>query len=132
MNRVIKFRAWIIKQKRMVYEDFAVNAVDGKMFGYLKSSISKEFRVFSVEYDIWKDNPPVIQQFTGICDKNGKEIFEGDILKYTNYSSKNYGHESIFEVKWSGTGFNCISLINENHSEVIGNIFENPELLNSL
>jgi uncharacterized phage protein (TIGR01671 family) len=75
-----------------------------------------------------------IMQFTGLKDKNGKEIFEGDILK-TWYSRDMSGLDIIkliIEVEYeinekSGTsGFEIPFL---DHCEIIGNIFENPELI---
>ncbi len=69
----------------------------------------------------------VFQQFTGLLDKNKKKIFEGDIIKLPFYES---GQEVIFE-----NGYFCLEEsgdflfeINEK-SKIIGNIFENPELL---
>lgn len=80
-----------------------------------------------------------IGQFTGLCDKNGKEIYEGDILRLANSPS------SICEVRWNDsiTSF-CIRLSYENELgskplgewaicerdiKIIGNIHDNPELL---
>ena len=66
-----------------------------------------------------------LMQFTGLKDKNGKEIYEGDIVKYYNASVKS--------VEWYQGGFYLSGVshnpIDENDVEVIGNIYENPELL---
>ena len=69
-------------------------------------------------------------QFTGLLDKNGKEIYEGDIYRYDN-------PDSINEVSYcAGGGFAGFDLTPAIHSEnrlldveVIGNIHDNPELL---
>ena len=75
-------------------------------------------------------NPETVGQFTGLKDKNGKEIFEGDIYRYDN-------PDSINEVSYcAGGGFAGFDLTPAIHNgnrlldvEVIGNIHDNPELL---
>lgn len=66
-------------------------------------------------------------QYTGLLDKNGKEIYEGDILKFNTKG----GNEMIYEVKWRGKGFKPTRMSEDNQEEIeiIGNIYENPELL---
>lgn len=100
-----------------------------------------KFRVWNGEYMIspdyitregvafWKeDSIPTssreIMQFTGILDKNGKEIYEGDVIKYLQFT---------IIIKWieDKAKFNIFDYtgINSNNIEVIGNIYENPELV---
>lgn len=71
--------------------------------------------------------------YTGLTDKSGKEIYEGDICKVLEEQYKWLERKKTFEVKWSKgmTGFNPFRNHSylENHCEVIGNIYENPELL---
>ena len=150
MNREIKFRAWIPEQKRMAYDDFAINAKDGKMFGYLRPSSSgggNGWRAFPIEEEFWKDNPPAVMQSTGEKDKNGKDIFEGDLIKgrtfYYDEKIKNLvfteesnGHVWYINGSWN-VSFNHLYSECSCHlekfdlysTEVIGNIFENPELI---
>lgn len=68
-------------------------------------------------------NEENIMQFTGLKDKNGKEIYEGDILK-TKFGNKIWFSDLIDYHLWNIQNSNAFSQI-----EVIGNIFENPELL---
>ena len=80
----------------------------------------------------------VIMQYTGLKDKNGKEIYEGDICETVTYSGKPFG--TIDVVKFSGGAFKLTDIEDAllpiplddsdiQSVEVIGNIYENPELL---
>ena len=84
-----------------------------------------------------------LMQYTGLKDKNGKEIYEGDIVEISfgvGYSSKYYPsfsdgteRKTIKEVKYENAEFSCLRPPNDDNFikefEVIGNIFETPELL---
>lgn len=70
-----------------------------------------------------------IMQFTGLFDKHGVEIYEGDIIRCKLRTDKEYW---LAEVKWSIDAW-CLGLHTISSYvdiEVIGNIYENPELLN--
>jgi len=100
--REIKFRAWDIDGKRMVYGEDALNAIP-----------------------LAEVNPEItIMQYTGLKDSNGKEIYEGDIVR--DFVSRNH-NSAPYEIKWD---INCFNVQRMSWlSEVIGNQFENPELL---
>ena len=77
----------------------------------------------------------VLMQFTGLKDKNGKEIYEGDILTYNGITSN--GNKIIREVNYNAetarfqSGMYPLTQSVE-LSEIIGNIYENPELTQTL
>ena len=87
-------------------------------------------------FAMWEFKDIELLQFTGVKDKNGVDIYEGDIITYQYMFADN---KSTFEVKWninrSGfyvgneDGYFCLEKDLKNQFEVIGNIYENPELL---
>jgi hypothetical protein len=86
---------------------------------------------FSSQY--LKDNPEFLQKFTGLKDKKGKDWYDGDIVKTYEGGPP---HKTFWDDKAMGWKIECITNgriynIHEGLFEIIGNIYENPELLNS-
>ena len=120
--REIKFRAWH-KEKRCWLDSVHVYG-DGSWSGSLIEPRG--------EIDGYDERECELIQYTGLLDKNGIEIYEGDIIKRVD--------DSLRLVKWSQFGFQLFSTnlpdrywnsdAEDWHmSEVIGNIYENPELI---
>jgi len=131
MKREIKFRAWT-KKHEMKYDvvpfqwDYVIDRTWHKCIssngnGILGSGGTEaKFEVGG--YAIAEES--ILMQFTGILDKNGKEIYEGDILENYNVYK--------FPVEWSEDreGYPCWNISNPcDYAKVIGNVYENPELL---
>lgn len=73
----------------------------------------------------------ILMQYTGIKDKNGKEIYEGDILKYeTGYMDSVTYEDGCFMTTGNSSCDYLHCSVGRYHPVVVGNIYENPELLN--
>jgi hypothetical protein len=90
--------------------------------GYL--IYSGTIRIYEDGFHDYGVIPATVGQFTGLKDKNGKEIWEGDIVKCAAYPTL------IFPVQYNHGGFNAGDHI-ACKLNVIGNIHDNPELLQS-
>ena len=122
-GREIKFRAWnTINKSMIVNSPISMGSI---MRDYTRQAYNINGEIIGREY--------VIMQYTGLKDKNGKEIYEGDILEF---DAKEWGSDkgNKFNVAWNersgewdtggGTNSEC-----HEWKTVIGNIYENPELM---
>lgn len=130
--REILFRGKAVKSGEWHYGMFCAEGYDTD-FPCIIPSDSDRMHIASGD---WHVDLETIGQFTGLCDKNGTKIFEGDIVESRyNSSSEIYLEEIVFQdcsyyAKKIGTK-HLTSLIEElfRNSIVIGNIYDNPELL---
>jgi uncharacterized phage protein (TIGR01671 family) len=136
MNRVIKFRGMTKANNVMVFGDLIVcpNGEHRILWFELKGEMPLDVDYTSFNETIQSGT---IGQFTGLKDKNGKEIYEGDVLKslgtdicVVRYIDKFacFMLEIINPIEHFDTMFHPL-YEGYKHREVIGNIYENPELL---
>ena len=122
MIREIKFRAWV--------NDHWVDWIPTcKTLGAYNASI-----IDTDGYTFEEDNPFIVEQYTGLKDKNGKEIYEGDIIRYDaiDYKVLWADYYAGFETKrlnspWNNAGLTLHFLASV--GRVIGNIHEKDKLV---
>lgn len=133
MKDRFKFRIWHKPLKQMHYNDFVITATGYCAKIYQQDDYMMKFNQGDLEFD----KQCVVMQCIGLKDKNDKLIYEGDVV--FKKGSKNYKGEKMFsKVLYSNDSAafmisdeNGLHQIPHNSSniEIIGNIYENPELI---
>ena len=124
---MIKFRAWDKENEIYLYN---VQDAYDMLSGFVKYDDGENASYDECCFGDFLDNKRYdVEQFTGLTDVNGKKIYEGDILENRKYRSivKFAGGKFLADVVGTISRFD---LVGETHgSKVIGNVHENPELL---
>ena len=133
--RELKFRVWDSIDRQMFYDTTkeltSVRVIDGKIF------VMRIGGFFNEGTPIWTEEKSVIvMQYTGLKDKKGKEIFEGDIIKAREKDTKPYTApiiwgKVIFQDDIAQFSVYQMPFYALQELEVIGNIYEHPSLLES-
>ena len=126
--REIRFRAWNKDKKEMVFSssDKAISFL-GELIECVGSNDSGD------QWDLMFSKYYEIMQFTGLLDKNGKEIFEGDIVRHENgvvLGVVEFHAPSFVMTVDNMDSFSTFNPYPTFQLEVIGDIYSNPELLN--
>ena len=135
MSRKIKFRAWIEKGCETKMGEVTSINLDEGYINYIVCNEQNEIEIIGLAYF----DEYVLLQYTGLKDKNGKEIYEGDILKYNFPYDGRLKHTSPVTYLETQASFGVIDFYGNNIPlydmpanncfEIIGNIYENPEFL---
>lgn len=139
--RQLKFRIWDLQSKRFVNNDcgthccsnWMIDAFTGELCDMVQSIGHEGFTRSDdsgyLEGSKYHKKKYVIQQFTGLKDRNGQEIYEGDVVRFVTNTEEHIA--KVFYSELEGVMYpthegRCVL---EDNAVVIGNIFENPEIL---
>ena len=123
MQREIKFRAWD-KNQNKIKRVLSVEWLDNMYVSYWNEPY-------------YATDSVLLMQYTGLKDKNGKEIYEGDILTANRFWHTQQTEHVFFVVEYDST-VGCFFAIDKDDNQhfldeisfvIVGNIFENPELV---
>lgn len=149
MDREILFKGKRIDNDGWVYGSHLFDQVIGKHYIVLPRNITESYTAVNPDGEFKRLHctgievvPETVRQYTGLKDKNGKKIFEGDILRFTRGGNEHIG-KVVYEQRICGLDlwYNevvgaygekatfRISLTEPTKLEVIGNIYDNPKLL---
>jgi len=107
--RDIKFRAWYLTEERYYYFTLSEYAND-----------------YSIRYKVQNSDKEL---YTGLKDKTGKEIYEGDIVEFSKGIGQIIYSGGEYSIEYNNDLFNLGFHHHNNEIKIVGNIYENPELL---
>ena len=134
---ISKFRAWYVLAEEMINEILMILFVRKEIIGKFSDGSTSVPLKFE---DKRNGEDVILMQSTGLFDRNGKEIFEGDIVQFEDcYTETDFLYVNTGIVEWSQGSF---TITNRDSVEmgdlldgefldvtIIGNVYENPELL---
>ena len=120
-----KMKAWLKKEKKMV-------AIIGIDFNYEYIRYTEDDNLFNSDYKTAEFKDIELLQFSGVKDKGGQELYEADVIKFNDGIDDIYGlisyddEDGTYRVSYE----NITEHLSEREGdfEIVGNIFENPDL----
>lgn len=121
----LKIKAWLKKEKKMV-------SIIGIDFNYEYIRYTEDDNLFNSDYKVAEFKDIELLQFTGLKDNGGQELYEADVIKFNDGVDDIYGlisyddEDGTYRVSYE----NITEHLSEREGdfEIIGNIFENPDL----
>ena len=120
-----KMKAWLKKEKKMV-------AIIGIDFNYEYIRYTEDGNLFNENYKTAAFKDIELLQFSGAKDKAGQELYEADVIKFNDGIDDIYGlisyddEDGSYRVSYENITEHLSNL--EGDFEIVGNIFENPQL----
>ena len=120
-----KMKAWLKKEKKMV-------AIIGIDFNYEYIRYTEDANLFNENYKTAEFKDIELLQFSGAKDKAGQELYEADVIKFNDGIDDIYGlisyddEDGTYRVSYENITEHLSDL--EGDFEIVGNIFENPDL----
>lgn len=123
--REFKMKAWLMKEKKMV-------SIIGIDFNYEYIRYTEDDNLFNENYKTAEFKNIELLQFTGLKDNGGQELYEADVIKFNDGIDDIYGlisyddEDGTYRVSYE----NITEHLSEREGdfEIVGNIFENPDL----
>ena len=123
--REFKMKAWLKKEKKMV-------SIIGIDLNYQYIRYSDDGNLFKDDYKIAEFKDIELLQFTGAKDKAGQEVYEADVIKFNDGIDDIYGlisyddEDTVYCVSYENVTEHLSNMAGD--FEIVGNIFENPDL----
>ena len=132
--REIKFRAWDKNDKRIFIDPQMIDFYNKKI-GYMQYQTEyMPDTSYSIPVGFEEFEYSELMEWTGLYDKNGEDIYEGDIIfesfgeKYYKVIFENVSFKAEFNGDFDEYSFDLIDVVAQG-CEIVGNIYENPELI---
>ncbi|WP_338995975.1 YopX family protein [Fusobacterium animalis] len=123
--REFKMKAWLKKEKKMV-------SIIGIDLNYQYIRYTDDGNLFKDDYKIAEFKDIELLQFTGVKSKAGQEVYEADVIKFNDGIDDIYGlisyddEDAVYCVSYENVTEHLLNMAGD--FEIVGNIFENPDL----